>query len=169
MSRRGSTSSDDEMLSAIDSSPLILVHDEDEENSATSFDFDGENDDLDSSFQLVRPFVQALTPSTVFLYLLSPFLKLGAMQLPQSGLPLKFGVPALFFFALLSVFLRQVWYMLARYFCKPDLEEVVLDILAKGRNNERGRQVLRSTVRAITTAFRLLLAAIYLRGQYTIP
>ncbi|KAJ7600883.1 hypothetical protein C8J56DRAFT_813825 [Mycena floridula] len=149
-----------QLLSALDSSSaLILVHDE-EDDSTAPFDISSEDEDDDHSF---GPYVQSLSPSIVFLYLLSPYLKLGAMLLPATRLPLKFGIPALLCFAFLSAFSRQIWYMLARYFCTTDMEDIILELLAKGRGRERSRQILRRVIRGTTGAFKILLASIYIR------
>lgn len=153
------------VLSGLDSSSaLILVHDEDDDSSP--FDFtDDEDDALDSPFDIGRPYVQPLGPSVVFLYLLSPCLKLGAMLLPNTNLPIKYGLPPLFLFAVLSAFVRQIWYMLARYLRKADLEDIFLDVFARGRGKERRREILRGLTRGSTGVLRILLAVIYLRGM----
>lgn len=171
-SRRVSVSSESSgrsspVLSGLDStSALILVHTEDDEDSNNPFDFsDDEDDALDSTFEIGRPYIQPLTPSVVFLYLLSPYLKLGAMLLPNTDLPLKFSLPPLFLFAVLSAFARQIWYMLARYLRKADLEDIFLDVLARGRGKERRREVLRGMVRGSIGVLRVMLAVIYLRGM----
>lgn len=67
---------------------------------------DGERLDAGSRF---GPGVAQLTPSAVFCYLLAPYLKLGAMCIPNTGLQLKYSIPALVLFAVLSVFTRQIW------------------------------------------------------------
>lgn len=104
----------------------------------------------------------------MLLYLLSPFLKLGATLLPYTKLPLKSGLPALFLFAVLAAFTRRLWYMLARYTRKGDVEDIVLDSFARerGRGKERLRSVLRSVVRGGTGALRVGLAALYIRGEF---
>lgn len=150
------------------STSLVLVHDDEE---YTPFNFPNDNDDdeeddrNDPQFEFRRAFCPPLPPSTIFLYLLSPYLKLGAMCLPNTGLPLKYGLPALFIFAVLSAFSRQIWYMLSRYIRKADLEEVILDSFARGRGKETSREILRSIVRAGTGLLRVLLSTIYLHGK----
>ncbi|KAK0439922.1 hypothetical protein EV421DRAFT_1905812 [Armillaria borealis] len=154
-----SSGSSSPVLSSLDSSSaLILVHDDDDN---THYD----DDDTDAPFEIGRPFVQSLEPSVVLLYLLSPFLKLGATLLPYTKLPLKLGLPALFLFAVLAAFTRRLWYMLARYTRKGDVEDIVLDSFARGRGRgkERLRSVLRSVVRGGTGALRVGLAALYIR------
>ncbi|KAK0188123.1 hypothetical protein F5146DRAFT_1226459 [Armillaria mellea] len=156
-----SSGSSSPVLSSLDSSSaLILVHDDDNNTR-----YDDDDNDTDAPFEIGRPFVQPLEPSVVLLYLLSPFLKLGATLLPHTRLPLKLGLPALFLFAVLAAFTRRLWYMLARYTRKSDVEDIVLDSFARGRGRgkERLRSVLRSVVRGGTGALRVGLAALYIR------
>ncbi|KAJ7816932.1 hypothetical protein B0H14DRAFT_1390814 [Mycena olivaceomarginata] len=145
------------------STSLILVHDDEEPSSP--FDFPEDDEDVPESpdFEIRRPFSPPMAPSLVFLYLLSPYLKLGALFLPNTQLPLKYGIPPLLVFAVLSAFARQIWYMLARYMRKADLEDIILDAFARGRGKERQRGWLRAIVRGGTGTLRALLAFIYLR------
>ncbi|KAJ7022427.1 hypothetical protein C8F04DRAFT_1223887 [Mycena alexandri] len=167
--RRLSTSSSSGESSPIlanfnSSTSLILVHDDDDESSSP-FDFPDEDEDVPDSpeFEIRRAYSPPMAPSLVFLYLLSPYLKLGALFLPNTQLPLKFGIPPLLIFAVLSAFSRQIWYMLARYMRKADLEDIVLDAFARGRGRERQRTWLRTIVRGGTGLLRVLVAFIYLR------
>lgn len=148
------------------STSLILVHDDEEPSSP--FDFPEDDEDVPESpdFEIRRPFSPPMAPSLVFLYLLSPYLKLGALFLPNTQLPLKYGIPPLLVFAVLSAFARQIWYMLARYMRKADLEDIILDAFARGRGKERQRGWLRAVVRGGTGTLRVLLAFIYLRGKF---
>lgn len=168
-----STNSDDSDspgLSALDSSAaLILVHDQEEPSSP--FDFSDDEDDRDDDDELVSPMFEVrksavfppLPPSVVFLYLLVPYLRLGALNLPYSELPLKYGLPSLLLLALASAFARQIWYMLARYLRKANMADVLLDTFARGRGKERQREVIRNVVRAATGVVSTLLSVIYLR------
>lgn len=97
--------------------------------------------------------VPPLPPSKVFLYLLFPFLKLGAILAISFPLPLpkdesddkgeefhtrlgrrKEQVLGLVGFAILAAFTRQVWYMLARYIRRADFEEIVLEAFVPGHH-----------------------------------
>ncbi|KAJ6584172.1 hypothetical protein DFH09DRAFT_1144435 [Mycena vulgaris] len=165
--RRSTSSSSDEespILSNYNSSTsLILVHDDEEPSSPFEFpEDDGEAPDS-PEFEIRRPFSPPMAPSLVFLYLLSPYLKLGALFLPNTQLPLKYGIPPLIIFAVLSAFSRQIWYMLARYMRKADLEDIILDAFAWGRGKERQRSWLRAIVRGGTGTLRVLLSFLYLR------
>lgn len=153
------------------SAALILVPDADESASNTPFDFtsDDENDGMDDEVNGQAERVQAsaippMPPLTVFAYLLAPFLRLGALLLPDAGLPLKTSIPVLLFFAGLSAFTRQIWYMLARYVGRADMEEIVLETFVRERSREGRRRILRQLVRFCSGAFRVLLSAMYLRG-----
>ena len=150
------------------SSPLILVHDSEESNTPFYFTSDDEDDDNSPQFEVRKASIPPLGPSAVYLYLLSPYLKLGALFLPHTLLPLKYGLPSFIVFAGLSALARQIWYMLTRYMRTADLEDVILDAFARRRGRERYRCILRSTVRAGTGAFRVLLAAVYLRREFPI-
>lgn len=153
-------------------SHLILVHDESEELSNIHFDFSSDDDDdlsdaLSSQLDRIKASPIPPLPSTlVLLYLLSPLLKLGPMLIPSADIPLKYSIPAVFVFALFTLLSRQLWYMLAKYVRKADLEEVVLDAFARGRGKEGRRRVLRACVRVAGAAFACILATVYLRRQY---
>lgn len=168
----GSSGTDDDepALSALDSSAaLILVHDNDDPQSP--FDFSDDEEDGNDNQDIVSPLFEVrksavfppLPPALVFLYLLAPYLKLGALELRNSELPLKYGLPALLLSALASAFARQIWYMLARYLRKADLTDILLDTLAKGRGKERQRAVIRVVVRTGTATINTLLSVTYLR------
>lgn len=173
-SSSASSHSDDEpsALSALDSSAaLILVHDQEEQDD--SFDFSDDEGDFNDNEDTISPLFDVrksvvfppLPPTIVFLYLLVPYLKLGALELPNSELPLKYGLPALLFSALASAFARQIWYMLARYLRKADMTDILIESFAKGRGKERQRAVIRFTVRSGTGAISSMLAIIYLRRE----
>lgn len=165
-SSSGSSRSSSPVLSALDSSAaLILVHEPEDNDTPFDFDTDDEDDDHSPHFDVRRVSIPPLPPTLVFLYLLVPYLKLGAMFLPHSELPLKYGLPSLLVFAGLSAFSRQVWYMLARYIRTADMEDVILDAFARGRGKERRRSILRTVIRAGTGSLRVLLSTIYLRGM----
>lgn len=156
-------------ITALDSSAaLILVHDPEDSNTPFDFSSDDEDDDDDHSpqFDTRRASTPPLGPAVVFLYLLAPYLKLGAIFLPHTALPLQYGLPPLLMFAVLSAFAKQILYMLARYMRTADLEDVVLDVFARGRGREHRRTILRSIIRGGTGSLRILLATVYLRGEF---
>lgn len=172
------------------SSALILVpdhsdHDEIGGEDPAAFDFvnssdEDESPDGESQDNLFErgsagsySSVPALSSLSVFLYLLSPLLKLGALLSPSAGAQgLKISLPALFLFACLCALTRQIWYMLARYVRRADMEEIVLQVFARGagrgRDGERKRRWIRRLVHLCTGTLRVLLIALYLRGMSTI-
>ncbi|KAG6914094.1 hypothetical protein DXG01_002458 [Tephrocybe rancida] len=166
VSSSGSSRTSSPRLTTLDSSSaLILVHDEDNQRSPFHLDSDDDDEDDDHTpqFDVRRATTPPLSPTLVLLYLVVPYLKLGAMFLPHTETPLKYGLPALFGFAVLAAFAKQILYMLSRYTRSAELEDVLLDILARGRGNDRRRSILRNTVRAGTGGLRVLLATVYLR------
>lgn len=152
------------------SAALIVVHDvDDPDPDPISFEFtsdddgDEEDEQLDS---LHSPSVPSLPATSVFLYLLTPFLKLGAIQIIDASreVQLQWAVSALLVFAVLSALTRQVWYMLAKYVRRADMETVLLETFARGRGRDRLRNVIRQVVRFSIGLFRVLLTVVYLRG-----
>ncbi|PSR72224.1 hypothetical protein PHLCEN_2v11899 [Hermanssonia centrifuga] len=161
------------------SAALILVPETEEheeqygdfaEHDTTPFDFSSDDEEREDEEQLDEPrssTVPPLSSISVFLYLLSPLLKLGALlSIDEAAeLPLNWALPALFFFAGLCAFTRQIWYMLAKYVRRADTEEVLLETFTRGRGRERRRQNIRSAVRLITGLLRVSLGAVYLRAS----
>ena len=170
------------------SAALILVTDNDDFDTELSASFDlnssddSDEDEQDSHFDRLRSSsIPPLTSSSVFLYLLAPLLKLGAIlavevdQTDDNGdgiltaLPLQWAIPALCIFAVLCAFTRQIWYMLAKYVRRADMEEILLQAFARKRGNssEKRRRRIRSVVRFCVGGFRVLLGVVYLRGEST--
>ncbi|KAI0338868.1 hypothetical protein BDW22DRAFT_1336914 [Trametopsis cervina] len=167
------------------SAALILApepgdHDELDEDAA-AFEFLSSSDDDSQDEGLDGPLgrttggpwssVPPLSSLAVFLYLLSPLLKLGALLSSSVGdvQPLKITLPALFFFASVCALTRQIWYILARYVRKPDMEEILLQAIARGagrgREGERKRRWIKFVVQSGTGLVRLLLISLYLRAS----
>lgn len=154
-------------------SALILVHDQEDQddNDASGFEFSSDEEEREEDeFEHTRgASVTPLSPAAVFVYLLSPLLKLGALLsiFDVSYVPLKFLIPGVLFFAALCTFSRQIWYMLSRYVRRTDIEDVFLETFAKGRAREGRRDVLRLLVRFCTAILRILLVALYLRCTFS--
>jgi len=167
--------------------PLILVHEEEDDDEDRDIerplimDFsssDEDNDDLDGSLSPLHQIngklsIPPLSPFTIFIYLLSPYLKLGALLLPYFQLPLRYGLSSLLISAILAVVTRHLLYLLARYLRKGDLEDVVASAFfstrkhgkRKERRKERRQEFLKFSVRLGTATLRILVAAVYLRGK----
>ncbi|KAH8082022.1 hypothetical protein BXZ70DRAFT_979564, partial [Cristinia sonorae] len=164
--------SDHSGVHAYDSSAaLIVVHDNEEpEYDPTSFDFssDDEESEEDEQYERLRSSsVPPLPATSVFLYLFSPLLKLGAIQLfdASKGVQLKWAITALVVFAALCALTRHVWHMLAKYVRRADMEAILLETFARGRGKEGLRNAIRRTVRVSVGLFRVLLAIVYLRAS----
>lgn len=139
----------------------------------SSSDDDSQDDGSPEERSVGGPYSAApsLSSLAVFLYLLSPLLKLGALLSPLvGGLGIRVSLPALFFFANLCALTRQIWYMLARYVRRADMEEIVLQAFARGagrgRDGEQKRRWIMLSVRFSTGLCRVLLMALYLRGMF---
>lgn len=182
---RNTYESESPILSGLDSSSaLILIHDEsdDEEGGEQTEgqrngaeDEDGEEDGWGYTRRR-DPQAIPLSLSSVVLYLLSPYLKLGAILLPvTSSFSLRITLPALFGFALIAAFTRQIWYMLSRYLRtrgNANLEEVLLlvfcpngsrNAVSKARARTKWiRGVIRVAVKGVTMVISLIMASLYL-------
>ena len=152
---------------------LVYVNDADFPNAELDFssddelpdDFAGQTDRFNASI------IPPLSPKLVLLYLSIPYLKLGPMFLPTSDTPLSQSIPTLLICAAFAAFTRELWYLLARYLRKMDIEEVVLDVFARGSGPDktRTRLLLRVIVRVGTFVMRVLLASVSLRGSHIPP
>ena len=166
-SRRSSTSSTGGPVSPRPPPELVLVNEVDSPNEELDFSSDDEMSD-DFSARLDRLNASAIPPlssTLVLLYLSVPYLKSGPMFLAFSDAPLSHTIPTLLVCALFAALTRQLWYLLARYLRKTDTEDVILEIFARGVGKERTRFLLRTIVRVGTSALRILLASVYLRGS----
>lgn len=168
-SRRSSTSSTAEpsspLVGAHSSPELVLVTDADSPNE--ELDFSSDDDDFSAQpDRLNASVIPPLSPTLILLYLSIPYLKLGPMFLPASDTPLSQSIPTLLICACFATFTRELWYLLARYLRKMDIEEVVLDVFARGPDKTRTRLLLRAIVRVGTFTMRVLLASVSLRGAY---
>ena len=150
---------------------LVHVNDADFPNVELDFssddelpdDFPGQTDRFNASI------IPPLSPTLVLLYLSIPYLKLGPIFLPTSDTPLSQSIPTLLICAAFAAFTRELWYLLARYLRKMDIEEVVLDVFARGSDKARTRLLLRVIVRVGTFVMRVLLASVSLRGSHILP
>ena len=147
-------------------SALVLVHDEED---VTTGSFSDDEDGGESPTHMVDTLTAtefALPPSVVFGYFLSPCLKLGAMFVLSSQEALKKSLPALFVFLFLSVFARQIWFLLARYTRKNKVEDIMLAAFARDRSYERTRSSIKSTTRFGSGTVRLLVSVMYLKREF---
>ncbi|KAI0251978.1 hypothetical protein BJV78DRAFT_1281983 [Lactifluus subvellereus] len=166
-SRRSSTSSiagsTSPLISPHSSPELVLVNGLDSPNEELDFSSD---DDLPDEFSGLDRFnaspIPPLSPTVILLYLSIFYLKLGPMFLPTSDTPLSQSLPTLAACAIFAASARQMWYLLARYLHKMDMEDVILHVFAGGLGRRRTR-LLRTIVRFGTSTMRVLLASVSLR------
>jgi hypothetical protein len=170
-SRRSSTSSIAGVTSPlIDPQPspeLVLVNEVDSPNEELHFSSDDEHPNGFSARpdRLTTSSIPPLSPIVILLYLSVFHLKLGPMFLSTCDTPLSQTLPALFGCAIFAASARQMWYLLARYLRKVDMEDVIFDVFARSRDGRRTRVILRTIVRFGTSTMRVLLASVSLRGS----
>ena len=152
-------------------SRLILLPDTDDRDPLQDYTTDDEDDSEDSDPQqaIYQQPILPLTRSVVFLYLLSPYLRLGAIYtLGIGNASLTYGVSGLVVAASLSAFCRQIWFLLGRYLRKSSTEDILIHIFARRHRRGPKHGSARYTVTIISGLFRLLIAAMYLRGWYAL-
>ena len=155
-----------------DSHPnLIVLVPDDEDDIDTPFYFsDGDEEEAEYDAAQLDWLASSATPLStilVHLYLVSPFLGLGGMFIPDGNKSRPWMIAAICVFVVLSTFARYIWYLLARYLRKINLEDIVADAFGKGRTKEGLRVWLRTAVRVGEWIMSVLLAALFLRGQHT--
>lgn len=147
-------------------SALVLVPDDEDESPFNRFSSDDEEEELDlSEIDWLSSSTTSLSSTVVFIYLLTPFLSLGALFVPDGSIPLKYGIPAVCVFAILSAFSRYIWYMLARYVRKTTTEDIVLNAFARTHRKEGRRTLIKLFVKLGDGLLRTLLATTFLRSE----
>lgn len=132
-------------------------------------DDEDENEDNDSQPGINQLPIPPLSPSVAFLYLLSPYLRLGAIYASDIGdTSLPYGLTGLIVAAFLSAFCRQIWFLLGRYLRKLSTEDIVIHTFAWRHRRVRKYGLARYTLTIISGLFKLSLAAMYLRGRFAI-
>lgn len=158
--------------SPINSPRLILLPNTDDRDPLEDYATDEDEDEDDNEHNGPQPGINhpplpPLPPSVVFLYLLSPYLRLGAIYASDiDDASLIYGLTALFVAAVLSAFCRHLWFLLGRYMRKPSTEDILVHMFPRGHRGARRRGLARSIFTIISGSFRLLLAAMYLRGRF---
>lgn len=150
-------------------SRLILLPNADTRDPLEEYttDDEDENEDDDSQPGINQLPIPPLSPSVVFLYLLSPYLRLGAIYASDIGdTSLPYSLAGLILAASLSAFCRQIWFLLGRYLRKSSTEDILIHTFARRRRRVRKYGLARFTLTIISGLFRLLLAAMYLRGRF---
>ena len=171
-SRRSSASSiagpSSPLLNAHSAPELVLVNDTDSPSEELDFSSDdGMFDEVNAQpDRISTSVIPPLSPTLVLLYLSVPYLKLGPIFLPASDTPLSRSIPTLLLCATFAAFTRDLWYLLARYLRKMDLEDIILDVFARGSDKTRTRLLLRIMVRVGTFITRVSMASISFRGSH---
>lgn len=149
---------------------IVLVPDDEDDIDAPFYLSDGdEEEEVEYDPAQLDWLASSATPLStilVYLYLISPFLGLGAMFIPDGNASRLWMIAAVLVFIALSTFARYTWYLLARYLRKINLEDIVADAFAKGRTKEHLRAKLRAIVWVGNWVSKVLLAALFLRGWY---
>lgn len=149
---------------------IVLVQDDEDDIDAPFYFSDSDEEETEYDAAQLDWLASSATPLStvlVYLYLLSPFLGLGAMFIPDGNASRHLIIAAVCVFIVLSTFARYIWYLLSRYLRKIHLEDIIADAFAKGRTKEHLRARLRPVVRVGDWLLKLLLAALLLRGQCT--
>ncbi|KAI9573562.1 hypothetical protein HD554DRAFT_2310743 [Boletus coccyginus] len=153
--------------SPINSPRLILLPNTDDRDPLEDYATDDDDNEHNGPQPGINhPPLPPLPPSVVFLYLLSPYLRLGAIYASDiDDASLTYGLTALFVAAALSAFCRHIWFLLGRYMRKPSTEDIVVHMFPRRHRGARRRGLARSIFTIISGSFRLLLAAMYLRDS----
>ncbi|KAI5981140.1 hypothetical protein EDD15DRAFT_2416715, partial [Pisolithus albus] len=150
------------------SSVLVLLPDTETQDPYDFGSDDDESDDEhDSQLEIQGLPMPPLGSPVVFLYLLSPYLRLGSMYIIDGGEPISlwYGLLTLICASSLSAFCRHLWFMLGRYLRKFTLEDILIEAFVRGRGQGRQHSFARSTIACAIALFRVLLAAMYFRDS----
>ncbi|EGN98475.1 hypothetical protein SERLA73DRAFT_109984 [Serpula lacrymans var. lacrymans S7.3] len=149
------------------SSALVLLPDSEDTSQDSDpyglFSEEETEEEQDQQPEIRRLAIPPLAPSAIFVYLLSPYLRLGAMYITSGNIPLKYALACLVSFALLSLFCRRIWYLLGRYIRKSTIEDILAEVFARGRRKRYRREIIRNVTTSVAGLLRVLLATMYLR------
>jgi hypothetical protein len=157
-------------LSGLDSSSALVLLPHQDDQDFFGFSSDEDEEDHDPQLEIMKLQIPPLPAYTVFLYLLAPYLRVGAILAADHIIPLKFGLLSLFLAAALSAFSRNIWFLLARYLRKSTVEDIFLEAIPKiiGRAKRTRHEMIRRLLLCVTGLLRILTASMYLRGQSTL-
>jgi hypothetical protein len=150
-------------------SRLVLLPDTDDPDTDEELGDDSEDSPLQPAVNSLP--IPPLPPSVLFLYLLSPYLRLGAIFASDfHDASFANGLVGLVVAAFLSAVCRQIWFLLGRYLRASSTEDIFIHAFARRRRNRVGKNELaRHTFTVIRGLFKVLLAAMYLRGPFVLP
>lgn len=154
-------------ISVLDSSSALVLLPSHDDEDPFEFSSDEEHEEHDPQLEISKLAIPPLPAPTVFLYLLAPYLRLGAIIVPNGITSLKFGLVSLFVAAALSVFSRNLWFLLARYLRKSTAEDIFFEVIAKGisRAKHRRRERIRRLLLCVTGSLRILMTSMYIRAS----
>ncbi|KAL4069894.1 hypothetical protein V8B97DRAFT_558269 [Scleroderma yunnanense] len=144
---------------------LVLLPDTEAQNL---YDFDSDDaidDECDPQLEIRWLTIPPLPASPVFLYLLSPYLGLGAFYIADGTASLWHALITLVLAASISAFCRHLWFMLGRYLRKVTLDDILIEAFVRGRGRGCKHSFSRSIISSVVALFRISLAAIYLRDS----
>lgn len=144
---------------------LVLLPDTEAQNPYDLDSDDDIDDERDPQLDIQRLNIPPLPASVVFLYLLSPYLKLGALYISDGAASLWHGLITLILAASLSAFCRHLWFMLGRYLRKVTLDDILIEAFIRGRGRGCNHSLSRAIISGVIVLFRILLAAFYMRGE----
>ncbi|KAI6137857.1 hypothetical protein EDD17DRAFT_1714402 [Pisolithus thermaeus] len=150
------------------SSALVLLPDtEPQDPYDLGSDDDESDDERDSQLEIQRLPIPHLDSALVFLYLLSPYLRLGALYITDGTEPISLwhGLLTLIFASSLSAFCRHLWFMLSRYLRKFTLEDILIEAFVRGRGQGRRHSFARTSIVCAIALFRVLLVAMYFQDS----
>ncbi|KIM63390.1 hypothetical protein SCLCIDRAFT_1214283 [Scleroderma citrinum Foug A] len=144
---------------------LVLLPDTEAQNPYDLDSDDDIDDERDPQLDIQRLNIPPLPASVVFLYLLSPYLKLGALYISDGAASLWHGLITLILAASLSAFCRHLWFMLGRYLRKVTLDDILIEAFIRGRGRGCNHSLSRAIISGVIVLFRILLAAFYMRDS----
>jgi hypothetical protein len=152
-------------------SPLLIREDEDEEDDPLLFpQFDDSDAESEEHDYYIPHDQRPLSPGRVVLLLTAPSLRLGAFALPSVlHFNLAISIPCLLVSAMLSLFVRHLWVMLAHYVRKVTVEDIVSELTVKFGVGRRWRKVTKTLVRTAGSTFRVILLMFYIRCEFAYP
>ena len=150
-------------------SRLILLPNTDDDRVSLTTDDEDENELTEPQPVINQLPIRPLPPSVVFLYLLSPYLRLGVINASDiGGTSLTYCLTGLAVAATLSALCRQIWFLLGRYLRKSSTEDILIHAFARRQRRIRKYGLARYTFTIVSALFRVLLAAMYLRGWFVL-
>ncbi|OAX42145.1 hypothetical protein K503DRAFT_863313 [Rhizopogon vinicolor AM-OR11-026] len=154
-------------LSGFDSSSALVLLPNQDDQDLSGLSSDEDQEEHDPQLEIMKLQISPLPPYAIFLYLLAPYLRVGAILAADRTIPLRLGLFNLFLAAALSAFSRNIWFLLARYLRKSTAEDIFLEMIPKsiGRAKRKRREMIRRLLLCFTGLLRILIVSMYLRAS----